>query len=67
MVIGIVAAWNAQPSEAQADVVIRPDVSGTLSFQLEGSPHLVASGYRAAMEAMPAIRRELGNGGGAGE
>lgn len=59
LVGGVVAQWNARRSEAMADVVIRPDVSGVGSFDLDSGPVLIDLGYQATQQALPAIQEKI--------
>jgi NTE family protein len=63
LVIGHIGAWNAIASEAQADVVIHPEVSGSGLFSLEAGASLIAAGYDAARRAMPFLKQQLDQAG----
>ena len=57
LVIGIVARWNANLAEGNADLVIRPDMTGFGSFELDAGPEMVDVGYEAARQSISELRR----------
>jgi predicted acylesterase/phospholipase RssA len=54
-VVGFVSQRNACASEALADYVIRPDLSGFGPYELDRSDEMIRVGYECARRAAPDI------------
>lgn len=58
-VVGVVSQRNARGSEAAANVVIRPDLSGFGPYDLHRADEMIQVGYEAGKRAVPEIKRQL--------
>jgi NTE family protein len=55
-IVGFVSQRNAIASEAMADLVLRPDLSGFGPYDLDRSDEMIQVGYDCAKRALPEIR-----------